>query len=81
MSNLLNFVFMWARQPTTIAGISAVLGTLSALVAHQVTWPQAVPLLVGAMVSIVLPDNAGAKATVESLGSATVNGVSGSKGV
>lgn len=56
---MLNFVFMWARQPTTIAGISAVLGTLSALVAHQVTWPQAVPLLVGAVVSIILPDHAG----------------------
>ena len=52
---------LWMHQPTTVAGISAVLGTFVALLMHQVTWAQAVPLFAGAAVSAILPDNSGAK--------------------
>ncbi len=51
----------WMQQPTTVAGLSAMLGTLVALMMHQVTWIQAVPLFAGAAVSAILPDNSGAK--------------------
>jgi hypothetical protein len=55
-------VLAWLRQPTSVAGISTLLGTLSALVTQQVTWAQAMPLIVGGLASIALPDDAGARA-------------------
>jgi hypothetical protein len=51
----------WLKQPTSVAGISALSGTVSAILLHQLTWFQAVPLLGGAVVSIILPDNTAAK--------------------
>jgi hypothetical protein len=57
----------WAQQPTSVAGLSAVFGTLSAVVLHQISWVQAAPLLAGAIVSIALPDNTVAKADAEAL--------------
>ena len=51
----------WMQQPTTVAGVSALLGTFVALLMHQVTWVQAIPLLAGATVSTILPDNSSAK--------------------
>ena len=51
----------WIRQPTTVAGISALLGTGMALVLGQMSLAAAVPLLTGAAVSIVLPDNSVAR--------------------
>jgi phospholipid N-methyltransferase len=62
----------WMRQPTTVAGFSALLATLCALMLHQVQWTQAVPLLVGAATSMLLPDNAGAKQQAESLAAEAV---------
>jgi hypothetical protein len=47
----------WLRQPTTVAGISALLGTLVAVLLGQVSLVAAVPLVAGAAVSMVLPDN------------------------
>jgi hypothetical protein len=69
----------WARQPTTVAGFSAMLGTLCALVLHQVPWTQAVPLLVGAITSMLLPDNAGAKQEAEALATEAVSKIAGAK--
>jgi phospholipid N-methyltransferase len=62
----------WMRQPTTIAGFSAALATLCALMLHQVEWTQAVPLLVGAVTSMLLPDNTGAKQQAETLAAEAV---------
>jgi len=58
---------VWVRQPTTVAGISAALGTLVGLVLQQLSWGQAIPLLAGAVMSILLPDNTAAKAQAETL--------------
>jgi len=69
----------WARQPTTVAGFSAMLGTLCALLLHQLPWTQAVPLVVGAVTSMVLPDNAGAKQEAEALATDAVAKVTGAK--
>ncbi len=51
----------WIQQPTTVAGVSAIFGTFVALLIHQVTWAQAIPLFAGAAASAILPDNSGAK--------------------
>jgi hypothetical protein len=69
----------WARQPTTVAGFSAMLGTLCALVLHQMQWTQAVPLLVGAVTSMLLPDNAGAKDDAEALATKAVSQLAGGR--
>ncbi len=60
----------WLRQPTSVAGLSALCGTFLALLTHELTWAQATPLIAGALTSIILPDNAGAKANAESLAGA-----------
>ena len=51
----------WIRQPTTVAGIAALLGTAMAVVLGQMSIAAAVPLLTGAAVSMVLPDNSAAR--------------------
>ena len=50
----------WARQPTTVAGMSALVATISGLVLKQLSWIQAAPLLAGAVASIILPDDSSA---------------------
>jgi ABC-type branched-subunit amino acid transport system permease subunit len=57
----------WSRQPTTVAGISALLATLAGLALGQLSFTQAVPLLIGAVVSAILPDNTQAKQEAENL--------------
>jgi hypothetical protein len=60
-------VLAWLRQPTSVAGISALFGTLLALVNQQLNWAQALPLIAGALTSIALPDDAGAKTNAAAL--------------
>jgi hypothetical protein len=57
----------YLRQPTSIAGISAIVGTLMGLLSGNMTWESAAPLLVGAMVAIILPDNTSAKVAAATL--------------
>ena len=59
----------WMRQPTTVAGISALVATTSALLMDQIAWAQAVPILVGSAVSMLLPDNTGAHEQAQQLAS------------
>lgn len=54
----------WMRQPTTVAGLSALSGTAVALLGAQMSWQSSLPLLVASFVGIVLPDNAGAKVAI-----------------
>jgi hypothetical protein len=69
----------WLRQPTSVAGISALLGTVTAMVMHQIGLVQAVPLIAGALVSIVLPDNTRAQREAESLAATIVAGLNQQK--
>ncbi len=55
------------RQPTTVGGLAALFGTLEAILSGQMNWQAALPLIAGALVSIVLPDNSGAKADAEAM--------------
>ena len=66
----MRFIIAWVQQPSTVAGLSAAVGTISALATGQITWPQAMPLLAGSIVSILLPDNNAAKADAEALANA-----------
>jgi hypothetical protein len=60
-------ILLWLQQPTSVAGLSAIVGAISAISLHQLTLVEALPLITAAAVSILLPDNAGAKASAESL--------------
>jgi hypothetical protein len=55
-------LIVWLQQPSSVAGISALLGTLTALALNQLNWAQALPLLAGSTMAIVLPDNSAARA-------------------
>ena len=70
----------WARQPTTVAGISTLIATVSALLLQQLGWQQAIPLLVGSAVSMVLPDNTGARQEAQQLASDVVSKITNSQG-
>lgn len=54
-------------QPTTVAGLATLTGTLHAALTGTLTWNAAVPLLVGAAVAILLPDNTAFEKKVETL--------------
>ncbi len=60
-------VLQWLQQPSSVAGLSAIIGTGSALALHQIGLMQAAPLLAAAIVSIALPDNTAAKGAAEML--------------
>lgn len=54
-------------QPTTVAGLATLTGTLHAALTGTLTWNAAVPLLVGAAVAIILPDNTAFEKKIETL--------------
>jgi hypothetical protein len=63
----------WLQQPTSVAGLATISGTISALLTHQITTGQAIPLFSAAFVSIIVRDNSapsktGATATLKSDG-------------
>jgi hypothetical protein len=70
----------WVRQPTTIAGISALFGTLVALALQQMGWAEAVPLLTGSAISMILPDNTAAKQQAVTVAADIVEQVTGQQG-
>lgn len=61
------------RQPTTIAGLAAISGTLTSVLVGQMSWLTAVPIFAGAAVSIALPDNTAAKSDVTTLVAAAIS--------
>jgi hypothetical protein len=63
----------WARQPTTVAGFSALIAAISALVLKQLSLAQAIPVLAGALMSMVLPDSTGAQQQATSLATEVVS--------
>jgi hypothetical protein len=57
----------WLRQPTTVAGLSTAVGTGVALALHQVGLQAAAPLLAGAAMGMILPDNTAARTAAVTL--------------
>jgi len=70
----------WVRQPTTVAGISALLGTAVAVLLGQMSFAAAVPLVAGAAVSMVLPDNSAARQQVSTVAEEIVAQISQKEG-
>ena len=62
----------YLRQPSTVLGFSALVGTLTALLTAQISWQAAIPAIAGALAAIVLPDNAGAQVAIKDAASAAV---------
>ncbi len=57
----------WFRAPTTIAGLSTMVGTGFAVLSGSVTLYAAFPVLVGSLVAVIIPDNTQAKTTAQAL--------------
>lgn len=59
-------------QPTTIAGLATLCGTGEAILTGHLTWQAAIPLAIGALVGIAIPDNTALAQDAETLASAVV---------
>ena len=59
-------------QPTTIAGLATLCGTGEAILTGHLTWQAAIPLAIGALVGIAIPDNTALAQDAETLASAAV---------
>jgi hypothetical protein len=53
------------RQPSTVLGVSTLIGTLTAVLTTQITWQNAVPAVAGALAAIALPDNPRAQVAIK----------------
>lgn len=66
--NLRKYLF----APTTVAGIATLCGTAEAVLTGHLTWQAAVPLVVGALVGVIVPDNSSLTKDAEALATAAV---------
>jgi hypothetical protein len=73
-------ILIWLQQPSSVAGISAMAGAVSGILAGQLTWAQAVPVLIGGAVAIALPDNTVAKTGATALAADVVRLAAGDQG-
>ncbi len=64
---MMKSLIAWSRQPTTVTAFATLAGTAAALATHQMTLANALPLIVGSMLGMAMPDNGGAKVAVENL--------------
>lgn len=53
------------RQPSTVLGVSTLIGTLTALLTDQITWEGALPAIAGGIAAIALPDNGTAQVAIK----------------
>lgn len=60
-------------QKTTIVGLSAIGGAAMGAVNGELTWQAAVPLIVGGVVAMVLPENPTAQTAIVSAATNIVN--------
>ncbi len=51
------FIMGWLRQPTTIAGVAALVGDAVMVATGAVTWRVELPIAAGSLIAILLPDN------------------------
>ena len=67
MSTFFKRLLDWSRQPTTVAGFSGLVATVAGAVSGGLKWQAIVPLVAGSLAALVLPDNAGARTTVQTV--------------
>ncbi len=65
-------VAAFMRQPSTVLGFSALIGTATAILTGQLTWQNAVPAIAGAFAAIALPDNPRAQIAIKDGAAAVV---------
>ena len=58
---MLSKIIAWLKQPTSVAGESALVGIATAIAGGQITLAQAAPLIAGAIAAIAFPDNTALK--------------------
>jgi hypothetical protein len=56
----MNTLLSWFKQPTTVAGFSALVGTAMGFATGSMTLPTALSVAVGSLVAMALPDNTAA---------------------
>lgn len=69
---VINKAASFVRQPSTVLGLSALIGTFTAFLTGQLTWQGAVPAIAGALAAVLLPDNSSAQAAVKEATAAIV---------
>lgn len=60
------------HQPTTIAGLATLAGTAEAMLSGHMTWQAAIPVAIGAIVAIVIPDNTALQQDAETLAATAI---------
>lgn len=60
------------RQPSTVLGVSTLIGTLAAFLTGEVSWQGMIPALAGSFAAIVLPDNSNAQAAIKNAATAII---------
>jgi hypothetical protein len=63
VSDILRFF----KAPLNQAALAGMVGTAAAVLGGQMTWQAAVPVVAGAVVALIVPDNSVAKEDVEAL--------------
>ena len=53
-------ILAWLQQPTTIAGIAALVGDAIVVATGAVTWRVELPIAAGSLIAMALPDNTAA---------------------
>ena len=53
-------VLAWLQQPTTIAGVAALVGDAVVMVTGAVTWRVELPIAAGSLIAMAMPDNTAA---------------------
>lgn len=60
------------RQPSTVLGVSTLIGTLTAFLTGEISWQGMIPALAGSLAAIALPDNSNAQVAIEGAAKAIV---------
>lgn len=68
------------KAPLNQAALAGMLGTAVAVLQGQLSWQAALPMAIGAIVALVLPDDSMAKADIEQLVAAAIKAASDLKG-
>lgn len=58
-------IMRFFRQPLNQAALAGIAGTALAVLQGSMSWQQAIPVAVGAVVALIVPDNSVAKEDVE----------------
>lgn len=73
-------IWAFVRAPLNQAALAGMLGTAVAVLQGHLSWQSALPMAVGAIVALVLPDDSLTKADIEQLVADAIKAASDVKG-